>query len=352
MTAGWATRMRRRARQVLWPGGRGIVLLYHRIADEAADPYGLCVSPAHFEEHLRAIRAGGHPVHLGELASGVRAGRVPDRAVCVTFDDGYADNLEVAKPLLEGYEIPATVFVTTGPGGRHREFWWDELERAFFEPDALPETLEIEVAGGLRSWKLGAGATLTSAERARARGWSMLDERVPTPRHGVFREVYYVAQALPEAERTRLLDQLMAWAGIDPSHLRRTHRALEPDELIALRSGGIVEVGAHTVSHPALPTQPPAVQREEITRSKADVERWVGGEVAGFAYPYGQFDDTSVAAARDAGFAYACSCLFEEAWSGSDPYVLPRVVVPDVPGAALSRRLTEAIGSRRPILAP
>ena len=68
----------------------------------------------------------------------VSGGDVPSAGVVVTFDDGYADNFHNAKPLLERYEIPATVFVTTGYLQDQREFWWDELERILLQPGTLP----------------------------------------------------------------------------------------------------------------------------------------------------------------------------------------------------------------------
>ena len=110
------------------------ILLYHRVNDFLSDPFMLCVTPQNFAEHLQVIHEVGHPIQLEELARGMHDGNMPRRAVCVTFDDGYADNLYTAKPLLERYDVPATVFMTTGSMGRSRELWWDELERVFLQP--------------------------------------------------------------------------------------------------------------------------------------------------------------------------------------------------------------------------
>ena len=63
----------------------------------------------------------------------------------ITFDDGYADVLHHAKPLLERHSVPATVFVATGAIGQRREFWWDELGGLFLQPGTLPEELELTV---------------------------------------------------------------------------------------------------------------------------------------------------------------------------------------------------------------
>jgi peptidoglycan/xylan/chitin deacetylase (PgdA/CDA1 family) len=75
--------------------------------------------------------------------------------VAVTFDDGYADNLLNGKPLLECYDVPVTVFVTSGYVGAGREFWADELERLFLQPGTLRQELCLAIKGRTHQWDLG-----------------------------------------------------------------------------------------------------------------------------------------------------------------------------------------------------
>ena len=96
-------------------GSGALILGYHRIAGEDWDPFSLSVAPGHFAEHLDVLRRHARPLSVGQLVRGIEHGRLPPASVAVTFDDGYADNLSRAKPLLEGYGIPATMFVTTAP---------------------------------------------------------------------------------------------------------------------------------------------------------------------------------------------------------------------------------------------
>ena len=331
-------RVRGRVERLLRPGGRAVVLLYHRVGEDL-DSYGLCVTPSHFEEHLRVIRRMARPARIGEIADGVRSGRVPDRAVCVSFDDGYVDNLRAAAPILQRYDVPATVFVATGRGGRDREFWWDELERAFLEPARVPERLEMEIGGHRHAWDLGPDADRAPHDARWKQPWHLDDDVAPTRRHAAFRDAHALIKPLAEGERTRVLDALCDWSGIATSQVRPTRRAMTPDEVAELARGGLVDVGAHTVSHPVLPAQAPSVQREEIGQSKDDLEQWLGGPITGLAYPYGDYDDASIAAARDAGFEYACSCIYRAARRGDDPYTLPRVEVRDVTGEELANAL-------------
>jgi peptidoglycan/xylan/chitin deacetylase (PgdA/CDA1 family) len=348
MSIGWTAGLRRRAGHFLRPGGRAVILLYHRIADDPADPYGLCVTPRHFDEHLEAIRGAGRPMALRELASAMRTANVPDDAICITFDDGYIDNLHVAKPLLARHDVPATVFMTTGRAGRDREFWWDELQRAFFEPVELPAEIEVSVAGGRRAWSFGPDAKYPEDDPRRRIAWHVHDEHSPTMRHAAFREAYMTIQPLPQAERSRVLDGLLTLVGISAADVRDSRRALEPDQMVDLVGDGLVDVGAHTVSHPAMPAQPRAVQHEEAARSKADLEAWLDGEIEGFAYPYGQYDDVSVGAVREAGFAWACSCDGGPARRDTDLHVLPRLEVMECDGDRLAEMLAWELHGRRP----
>src|SRR4030095_1759812 len=132
-----------------------VVLLYHRVADLATDPLLLNVTPAHFEEHLQVISRITKPLSLQSLATSLQSKAVTSHGVVVTFDDGAADNLRNAKPLLERYNVPATVFVATEYSKGEREFWWDELERLFLSPRELPETLSLKINGTPQTWEVG-----------------------------------------------------------------------------------------------------------------------------------------------------------------------------------------------------
>ena len=339
-----ARRLRLKVDRVLLRGARSIVLLYHRVADETSDPYGLCVSPKDFEAQLQVVLSEGRPMALTDLATVLRTGSLPDRGICVTFDDGYLDTVEHAEPLLRRYGVPATVFVTTGAGGRNREFWWDELERIFFQPGHLPASLELEIGGRHRTWTLGHHTEYDQEYQRRHREWHLLDASTPTERHGIFRELYWLVQPLRPEARTRVLDELLSWSGQRSSTVRRSRRAMTPGEVSALASGGLVDIGAHTVTHPALPALSAQEQRAEIERSKRELEEWVGREVAGFAYPYGLSDDNAVTTVRSAGFAYACSGIFEPVWRASDPFLLPRIEVTPRDGEAFAHILRRHLG--------
>src|SRR5438552_8045459 len=114
--------------QGLAPGP--LVLMYHRVIDLPPAPHNLCVSPQHFQQQLEVLKKSYRVIGLTEAAEALARDRPLShlaRTIVITFDDGYADNLHNAEPLLERYECPVTVFVASGFVGSKRQFWWDEL---------------------------------------------------------------------------------------------------------------------------------------------------------------------------------------------------------------------------------
>jgi peptidoglycan/xylan/chitin deacetylase (PgdA/CDA1 family) len=313
--------------------------MYHRVADVQCDPWGLCVSPGRFAEHLAVVRERGRTLGLESLLRAHHAGEIPHGSVVITFDDGYADNLYNAKPLLEHYDVPATVFITTGQVGRDREFWWDELERLLLVPRTLPETLDLTIGRTAHGWKLGEACRYDADAYRRdchRRPW----QGDPGSRLAFYYAVWTVLRPLSEDERGGAIDAIAEWTA-DRSPARASHRTLREEELLRLAEGGLVEIGSHTMTHPPLPAHPAVVQEREIVRSKAVLEKILGRSVTSFAYPYGEFSRESSALVRAAGFTSACSVHEDSVWKGSDPYQLPRLAVEDWSGAELERRLTD-----------
>jgi peptidoglycan/xylan/chitin deacetylase (PgdA/CDA1 family) len=330
---GTLRRTARRAANLFLP--RTIILLYHRVAELPSDPQLLSVTPQHFAEHLEILRKHYHPISLRQTDQPLRC------SVAVTFDDGYADNLWNAKPLLERYDVPATVFVTTGYVGQDREFWWDELETLLLERRTLPETLQLNINGGIRQWELGTSADYNEDAYNHDRSWNVSVKNDPSPRQFVYRSLHQLLRPMPEREQRKVLNQLRDVAGAASSR-RSTSRPLSPAEVIELDKGGLVKVGSHTVTHPVLSTLSAETQSSEIEHSKTDLEEMLGHPVTSFAYPFGTRSDYSqetVAAIRRAGYHRACSNFAGFVGPDTDRFQLPRFVVRDWDGDEFKRRL-------------
>ena len=329
MSVGAMRGLRRAARWLKYRfTSRALILMYHRVTTLPTDPHLLAVRPDHFAEQMEEIRRHCIPMRLQELIEALRERKVPNRAVVVTFDDGYADNLHEAKPVLEHYGIPATVFVTAGHVGNRREFWWDDLDRVLLQPGTLPARLRLAMKGRTYEWELGNAKTYTEEDYRQHRDWHIERQDDPSPRQHLFRTLYAELSALPGGERQLAMDELSAWTGAEPT-ARRSHRTLTTEELILLQENGLVDVGAHTMTHPYLATLCGAEQDREIRQSKECLEAILGRPVTTFAYPHGSTTPESVAVLNEAGFVGACCSHSDAVWRDADPFCLPRVVVRD-----------------------
>jgi peptidoglycan/xylan/chitin deacetylase (PgdA/CDA1 family) len=302
----------------------GLVLMYHRVARVEADPWDLCVRPEYFESQIRMLREHADLVPLAELHRHLRKGRRSRPVVAITFDDGYVDNLTAAKPVLERYQAPATVFIATGQVGRRADFWWDRLAKLVLLEKPLPSSLEI-----------GSGP-----ERFQHR-----DDRLATggapgrhARRRLHDRIWAWCSNRPDAERDAFLNAVEQWADIhpvpDPSSWAMTRA-----ELNALMDGGLVDIGAHSVTHPLLSRLPAATKASEIRQSRIDCERLSGRAPAAFAFPNGDMDAESLTLVRGAGFEIACTSEQDLVWDESVVHATPRIHVGDQSGTALLRRL-------------
>jgi peptidoglycan/xylan/chitin deacetylase (PgdA/CDA1 family) len=310
----------------------------------STDPQLLCVTPEHFAEHVELIAESYEPLPLQHLVASLREGELPPRAVTITFDDGYADNLAAAKPVLERHRVPATVFVASGWIGADRPFWWDELEILLLWPGRLPPVLALEIGGEPLRWELGDDAAYTPEAAAARSGWTVLDRHDPGPRQRIYRELATRSRALDERARERVLDSLRTVVERSDAAEGEPPRPLTLDELRRLADGDLVDIGAHTVTHPTLSELEPAEQHEEIWGCRKQLESALGRRVASFAYPFGgarDFDRTTALIVRDAGFDHACANVSSRLGRGADLFRLPRVLVRDCGGAELARMLAD-----------
>jgi peptidoglycan/xylan/chitin deacetylase (PgdA/CDA1 family) len=335
-------RMRATLRRFLpRPRPAGLILLYHRVAAPATDPQLLSVSPRRFAEHMAHLTRHFDVVGLHELAGRRTKASNGTRMVAVTFDDGYADNLSEAKPILESRNVPATVFVSTAALESGSEMWWDELERLLLHPSSLPTMLVLDVDGQRLEWDLGGDASYTLDDFSSHRTWNVLRRDDPTQRHRLYRSICRLLKPMTAEARERTLFTLRASAAAGRDGGSRA-RMLTQDDLRCLASGSLVDIGAHTVSHPVLAGLPLPGQRREISASKQTLEAVIGKPVSTFAYPYGTRADytrQTASLVKEEGFALACANYPETVTAPSDAYQLPRFVVRNWTGDEFAARL-------------
>lgn len=297
---------------------RAVILGYHRIADTTWDPFDLSVTPQHLAAQFDFLHKHTIPISLQELLQYIRQRKIPKRAVVVTFDDGYLDTLTCAKPLLEYYQIPATIFITTGNLGR--EYWWDELARLVGPPAELPSLLRN--LGGLQAFRPHDSSQMS------------IDGGESKRRAQLAISLFQRMLSLDYAGRELIFSQLRAGPQA-PSEVARA-RGMTPAELAQLAASDLIDIGAHSVTHPLLAHMPVAAQQAEMQQSKDTLRKLLDRPIEFFSYPNGSTNQEVIASVRAVGFACACASHPDTAWNGSNLLCLPRIWVPNRSGPAFS----------------
>lgn len=316
----------RRRRPQPDPRGAGaIVLAYHSIAEPTTDPHDIVVPPDQFERHLQILSTMGPSLPLSELSQHIRTGTLTDLSFAITFDDGYANNLHTAKPILERYGVPATVFIATEPLGG-TPFWHDELAALILADETPRGSVTLEVNGDAYSWDLEG----QDRERIHHQLWERL-------------------RILDDRERRQALEALRAQLG-------QRHRiidcSLTQEELGELTRGGLIDIGAHTRTHPVLTQVTAEAARDEICGSKAGLEAYLGRPISAFAYPYGEYSTREVALVREAGFEIAFTTRRQFVTAECDVLQVPRVGWEDVEEALTRGVRTSRGATTRTAVAP
>lgn len=299
-----------------WPLQRRLltILIYHRVLP-APDPYRPGEVWAElFDRQMAFVKRRFAVLPLPAAAAALAAGTLPRRSCCITFDDGYADNLTIALPILERHRLPATVFVATGylDGGR------------MFNDSAI-EILARARGPQLDLSELGLGCRPLPGPAERLALLPLLLERLkylaPEPRARA------VAEIAERAGGIELPDDLM----------------LSSAQVAELSRRG-VDIGGHTVAHTILTTLDDDRAQRELTENKRHLETLTGRPALSFAYPNGRPDRDyaahHIAMVKELGYRAAVSTAYGIAGRGSDPWQLPRVPLWGTSIPRLAARLT------------
>lgn len=264
--------------------GRVRILMYHRI-EYLNDDYNMqAVTPVNFDRHMRFLKDHYKILRLDSPMESWFKDQ-PDNAVIITFDDGYYDFLHNAVPVLEKYDIPATVFVATGNINSKYENWTDSILRAVFSDVRQRDNYTFETEYCSAKFSTG--------------NW---EEKYRL--YQLVRKLFSVSSA---DKRRKYEDQLLEWAGLDRKG-RQSRRIMTTGELQEVSTRKGISIGAHTVTHCSLKHQKVPEQQYEIRESKRILEEITGQDVKLFAYPFGtkdDYSDTTVKLLKDIGYEKA-----------------------------------------------
>ncbi len=297
-----------------------LVLIYHRVVAVPDSLLGDEPDAERFAGEMDLLNSLFNVLGFSEAAERLATGSLPPRAVAITFDDGYANNLEFAAPILAARGMTATFFISTGfiDGGM---MWNDKVIEA-----ARRAPVDFDLTD------LGFGR------------FSLPD--VPARRRAI-EELLGKLKYLGLEERVQRAEAIAERAGV--STLLRPMMA--EHQLRQLASLGM-EIGAHTVTHPILARLPAGDARRQIADSRQRLESIVGVPVTAFAYPNGRpgrdYGPEHVQMVKDAGFACATSTAWGAATLGGDRFQIPRVAPWDRSPGKYALRLVRGFTERNP----
>ncbi len=251
-------------------GGIGAVIAMHRVREPRNDAFQpnrtLEVTPEFLDSTLSRIRdLGLEIISLDEAAVRLRNRDAKKRFVCLTLDDGYADNYGNAAPIFSAHRAPYSIYATTGFVDGTAYFWWMLLEEVIRECDEVA----LRISG--------------RTERCSTRTLQEKDAAF-LAFHDRFRSLS------PEEVETASRD-LCEDYGIDIRAFNGKE-AMTWEMASGITESGLGTIEAHTERHIALSLQSSADIRSEMARASARITERTGRAPRHFAYPFG--DDGAV----------------------------------------------------------
>lgn len=295
---------------------KGVVLMYHRIAELSSDTWELAVSPTNFEEQLQVLKRY-HVISLDTIEELFSYQKNIKNNVSITFDDGYRDNYTIAKPLLEKYNFPATFFITTGSIGSEKEFWWDALERICLETSSLPQQLEITTPIKF-SWHVG------------------LADHETTPAE-LYVQLCEIFKKMPAQQHQLLIEYLENWA--NNKRNRTEYLQMNYDELLTINQNHLFTLGAHTKTHPFLPNFSYKYQEDEINNGITTLEQLTKGKIKYLAYPHGGCNEDTIKVLDKSGIKLAFTTNPSNFTNNTYKLAIPRFQVKNWNGEEFEQHL-------------
>ena len=290
---------------------RLLILTFHRVLEQPDPLLPDEPTAAIFEGQISAIAAMLNVLPLPDAARMVATGRLPPRAACITFDDGYRNNYEIALPILAKHGVPATFFIATGALA-DGVMWNDLIVESIRRCGDRFDLREF----GFADYPIG-----SPADRTEVTGRALLSMKYT-----------------PVDERADLARRIYRryCGGETPSLM------MDPAMVRSLAERGF-DIGGHTVHHPILQEIPDDRAFAEIRDGRDWLSSVTGRPITTFAYPNGHpgidFSAKHCAMVREAGFDCAVSTQWGCASRSSDTMALPRVTMSESTPSSVFVRL-------------
>ena len=249
------------------------ILCYHGVVNSTPIGYnssGKHINIIEFEKQIQYISRNFEIVSMRNIDDYARSKcSLPKEAVAITFDDGFANNLEIAHKVLTNYGVRATIYLATGFISRTKLIWTDSLERMILEApiDTPPFSIGPNICLNFFSKEL---------------------------KEDSLRRVKKILKSYSPYKRTTVLKLLESKIGREIEDVRHSeiHNFLTWDQIRYMKNSGVWEIGAHTIHHNSLGSMGFIRGQHEIRNSLAKVAKETkSSEVPLFSYPEGLSKD-------------------------------------------------------------
>ena len=285
------------------------VLRYHSIQEDPNQNYtlindGIVHSSLLFAKQMEIVARRFTPVSLDDVLLFLNGNKVlPENAIAVTFDDGYADNFLVAAPILKRYCIPATFYITVTPTVNRDLPWFCRVRYAFSKTH---KKIWFDTIGGINR-------SMASSE----------------DKFATFRVVANRCAALNHTKQNDFVSQIEVDFDVEPPSAPEL--MLSWEEIKSLHNDGHI-IGSHTMSHPNVAHIEADQQHWELEKSKHVIEKEIGICCDHFSYPHPTLDphwtEQTVIMTKKAGYKMATTTSYGTVKMGDFPLTIKRIPAP------------------------
>ena len=249
--------------------GELVVLMYHGIVKEQPNIPDWClVTAENFESQLIELKRHFNILPLSEAIQKLQDGEIDGPTAAITFDDGYKNNHDLAWPVLERLEVPATIYLSTNLIDSQSSIWTARLQSAFCQ------TLVTVLNWRQHAFNL---STIDGKKTA----VSSIKKILKTEHYQVI------------ADETALIEKALFPKTEAPKRIIEDYQILSSVMIKEMATSNLIEFGAHTLNHPILSRLSREEQTMEISQSVDRVGELTGKPCTLFAYPNGSREDYS-----------------------------------------------------------
>lgn len=292
-----------------------VVLMYHRVHadDEFENSYSheaIKISRNVFHKHMRYLKSNFNVIDLSQfLSTFEKKSQFKSKSCLITFDDGWKDSFEQALPVLHEFQIPATIFLSTGFIGTSKRFWQERL-------NYMLKALHYRCKSDIKLKK----KALNKFRESELRNFILSDGRDLEEKISNF-----VAKQKKYKEEIveNLIDKMTRFLEIEDDKITQIDDFMSWDE-IRIMSNNRIDFGSHGMSHGIL-TRNENTAHKEISESKTVIEQELHTNINSFSYPNGDYNDEIIRLVRNSGYNIAFGTESGFVSPQDNPYKIKRI---------------------------